>query len=139
MEWEVNLIEWLQKTVGNLNGTFVSALGFLGGEMGLLLVVLVILFCWKKECGKRLALIIGSQLFTAAMTKARRFPLSFFQQKRTISTTSSRPISPPRKPSAEINVPFRFPTVFWSHSIRLTSHSIVLSAGHPFPAHPFLN
>ncbi|MBR6464781.1 MAG: hypothetical protein IKS81_05805, partial [Verrucomicrobia bacterium] len=60
MEWEVSLIEWLQKTVGNLNGTFISALGFLGGEMGLLLVVLIILFCWKKETGKRLALIIAA-------------------------------------------------------------------------------
>lgn len=60
MEWEVNLIEWLQKTVGNLNGTFISALGFIGGEMGLLLVVLIILFCWKKETGKRLALIIAA-------------------------------------------------------------------------------
>ena len=35
MEWEVNLIEGLQKTVGDLNGMFVSVLGFLGGEMGL--------------------------------------------------------------------------------------------------------
>lgn len=60
MEWEVNLIEWLQKTAGDLNGVFISALGFLGGEMGLLLVVLIILFCWKKECGKRLALIIAA-------------------------------------------------------------------------------
>ena len=60
MEWEVNLIEWLQKTAGDLNGTFISALGFLGGEMGLLLVVLIILFCWKKESGKRLALIIAA-------------------------------------------------------------------------------
>ena len=60
MKWEVNLIEWLQKTVGNLNGTFISALGFIGGEMGLLLVVLIILFCWKKETGKRLALIIAA-------------------------------------------------------------------------------
>ena len=60
MEWEVSLIEWLQKTIGNLNGTFISALGFLGGEMGLLLVALIILFCWKKETGKRLALIIAA-------------------------------------------------------------------------------
>ena len=60
MEWEVSLSEWLQKTIGNLNGTFISALGFLGGEMGLLLVTLIILFCWKKETGKRLALIIAA-------------------------------------------------------------------------------
>ena len=60
MEWEVSLIEWLQKTVGNLNGTAVSVLGFLGGEMGLLLLVLIALFCWKKESGKRLGLIVAA-------------------------------------------------------------------------------
>ena len=70
MEWEVNLIEWLQKTVGDLNGTFISALGFIGGEMGLLLVVLIILFCWKKETGKRLALIIASVNSWLPMIKA---------------------------------------------------------------------
>ena len=70
MEWEVNLIEWLQKTVGNLNSTFISALGFLGGEMGLLLVVLIILFCWKKETGKRLALIIAAVNSWLPMIKA---------------------------------------------------------------------
>lgn len=70
MEWEVNLIEWLQKTVGNLNGTFISALGFLGGEMGLLLVVLIVLFCWKKESGKRLALVIAAVNSWLPMIKA---------------------------------------------------------------------
>ena len=70
MEWEVNLIEWLQKTVGNLNGTFISALGFLGGEMGLLLVVLIVLFCWKKESGKRLAIVIAAVNSWLPMIKA---------------------------------------------------------------------
>ena len=58
--WEISLIEWLQKTVGNLNGPFISILGFIGGEMGLLMIMLIILFCWKKETGKRLALIIAA-------------------------------------------------------------------------------
>ena len=70
MEWEVNLIEWLQKTIGDLNGTFISVPGFLGGEMGLLLVVLIILFCWKKESGKRLALIIAAVNSWLPMIKA---------------------------------------------------------------------
>ena len=58
MEWEVRVIEWLQKYLGSLAGTLGSALSFIGGEMGLLLVVIIVLFCWKKEFGKRLAVII---------------------------------------------------------------------------------
>ena len=60
MEWEVGLIEWIQKTLGSLNGTIGSMLSFIGGETGLLLVLLITLFCWKKESGKRLALIIAA-------------------------------------------------------------------------------
>ena len=58
MEWEAALIEWIQKTMGSLNNTVGTVLSFIGGEIGLLLMLLVILFCWKKEVGKRLALII---------------------------------------------------------------------------------
>ena len=58
MEWEVAFIEWIQKTLGSLNSTIGTALSFIGGEIGLLLVVLIVLFCWKKEFGKRLALIV---------------------------------------------------------------------------------
>ena len=59
MEWEVKLIEWIQKTLGSLNNIVGSVLSFICGEIGLMLVLLIILFCWKKESGKRLALIIA--------------------------------------------------------------------------------
>ena len=59
MEWEVQLIEWIQHTLGSMNDTVGAALSFIGGEMGLLLILLIILFCWKKESGMRLALIIS--------------------------------------------------------------------------------
>ena len=58
MEWEVGIIEWIQKTLGKLNGTVGTVLSFVGGEVGLMLVMLIILFCWRKETGKRLALIV---------------------------------------------------------------------------------
>ena len=58
MEWEVHLIEGLQKSLGSLTGPLGSALSFIGGEMGLLLVVLIVLFCWNKEFGKRLAVVV---------------------------------------------------------------------------------
>ena len=70
MEWEVRLIEWLQKYLGNLSGPIGSALSFIGGEMGLLLVVMIVLFCWKKEFGKRLAVIIVAVNAWMPMIKA---------------------------------------------------------------------
>ena len=59
MEWEVGLIEWIQKALGSLSSTVGTVLSFFGDEMGLLLLLLIILFCWKKESGKRLALMIA--------------------------------------------------------------------------------
>ena len=59
MEWEVALIEWIQKTLGSLNSTVGTVMSFIGGEIGLMLVSLIVLFCWKKESGMRLALIIS--------------------------------------------------------------------------------
>ncbi len=70
MEWEVGLIEWIQKALGSLNSTVGAVLSFIGGELGLLLVVLIILFCWKKESGKRLALIITAVNTWLPMIKA---------------------------------------------------------------------
>ena len=70
MEWEVGLIEWIQKALGSLNNTVGAALSFIGGELGLLLVLLIVLFCWKKESGKRLALIITAVNTWLPMIKA---------------------------------------------------------------------
>ena len=70
MEWEVELIEWTQRTLGSLNRTIGTILSFAGGEIGLLLVVLIVLFCWKKECGKRLALIVTAVNTWLPMIKA---------------------------------------------------------------------
>lgn len=58
MEWEVRLIEWLQAYFGSF-GSLVKLFAFLGGEVGLLMVVLIVMFCWKKEVGQRLALIVS--------------------------------------------------------------------------------
>ena len=70
MEWEVRLIEWIQKTLGSMNDTVGTVMSFVGGEIGLLLVLLIVLFCWKKETGKRLALIITAVNTWLPMIKA---------------------------------------------------------------------
>lgn len=59
MEWEVNLIEWMQANLGWLGG-LVKLLAFIGAETGLLAVVLIVMFCWKKEVGQKLALITAA-------------------------------------------------------------------------------
>ena len=69
MEWEVNLIAWLQAHLGFLGG-FVKFLAFLGAEAGLLLLVLIVLFCWNKKAGQRLALIVSSLNMWLPMIKA---------------------------------------------------------------------
>ena len=62
-DWEVNLIEWLQKTIGSAGQAIAKALSFIGGETIMLLVLLVVLFCYKKEAGKR----CGFTIVTASM------------------------------------------------------------------------
>ena len=52
-EWEVDLIEWLQNTMGSIGEGIAKALSFIGGETISLLVLLVVLFCYKKAAGMR--------------------------------------------------------------------------------------
>ena len=70
MEWEVNWIEWIQNALGSLNSAVGSALSFIAGEIGLLLMLLILLFCWKKESGKRLALTVTAVNTWLPMIKA---------------------------------------------------------------------
>lgn len=58
MDWEINLIEWVQKSLGGSHSTIGTVMGFVGGEFGLVLILLTIYFCWKKEVGKRLSMIV---------------------------------------------------------------------------------
>ena len=58
MEWETGLIVWLQKNL-SAPGEFSKYLDFFGAETGMLLVVLIVMFCWKKEVGQKLALVVS--------------------------------------------------------------------------------
>lgn len=52
-DWEVDLIEWIQNTMGSVGEAISKVVTFLGGETCLLIILLVMLFCYKKESGKR--------------------------------------------------------------------------------------
>lgn len=54
-DWEVNLIEWIQTNMGKIGETASKVLSFIGGEMFSLLLVIALVFCFRKEVGKRCA------------------------------------------------------------------------------------
>ncbi len=54
-DWEVDLIEWVQQNAGAFGETLVKVFSFIGGETFSIVVMLVVLFCYKKELGKRCA------------------------------------------------------------------------------------
>lgn len=69
MEWEAGLIEWMQAHIGSL-GSYVELLAFIGAETGLILVVLIVMFCWKKDVGQKLALMVVSVNMWLPMIKS---------------------------------------------------------------------
>ena len=58
MEWEAQLIEWLQTSLSSA-ANFAKHFDFFGTETGLLILVLVVMFCWKKKAGQKLVLIVS--------------------------------------------------------------------------------
>ena len=70
MEWEVSLIEWIQSSFGSLGNVLGNVFSFIGGETGLMILLVIVLFCWKKEAGQKLALVIASLHAWFAMIKA---------------------------------------------------------------------
>ena len=70
MEWEVGIIEWLQGGPAALNRILGGCFSFIGGETGLMILLVIALFCWKKEAGQKLALTVASLHVWFAMIKA---------------------------------------------------------------------
>lgn len=70
MEWEVRIIEWIQSNMGSFSKTLGSIFSFIGGEKGLLILLVIVLFCWRKKEGQKLALIIASLHVWFSMIKA---------------------------------------------------------------------
>ncbi|MCR5097105.1 MAG: phosphatase PAP2 family protein [Erysipelotrichaceae bacterium] len=70
MEWEVRIIEWLQSHVDSFAIYLGRLLTFVGGEKGLMIVILTVMFCWKKEVGKKVALILTAMSTWLTMIKA---------------------------------------------------------------------
>lgn len=69
MEWEVLMIEWIQQNLSVLGSALSNAFAFLGGEEGLLMLSLITMYCYKKEVGKKLILLLSSVLAWCGMFK----------------------------------------------------------------------
>ena len=70
MEWEVSIIEWIQREAGDVGTLLAKVFSFFGSETGIMLAILIILFCWEKKTGRRLALIIVAVNVWLPMVKA---------------------------------------------------------------------
>ena len=57
-DWEVDLIEWLQNNMGKAGEILSRVFSFIGGETISLLLIIVMLFCYKKAAGRRVALTV---------------------------------------------------------------------------------
>jgi membrane-associated phospholipid phosphatase len=54
-DWEVSLIEWVQRSMGQVGEIAARVMSFIGGETITLLLLIVLLFCYRKEAGKKVA------------------------------------------------------------------------------------
>jgi membrane-associated phospholipid phosphatase len=70
MEWEIRVIEWIQDNLAILGTVFDKIFGFVGGEKGLMVALLIVMFCWRKEVGYRLALVVALTNVWLPMIKA---------------------------------------------------------------------
>ena len=57
-QWEVDLIQWVQETMGSAGTALAKVFSFVGGETMSLLLLIVMLFCYRKAAGKRVALTV---------------------------------------------------------------------------------
>ena len=57
-DWEVDLIEWLQQNMGKIGETASKIFSYIGGETISLLLIIILVFCYKKEVGKRVSLTV---------------------------------------------------------------------------------
>ena len=57
-QWEIDLIAWLQQVMGKAGSIAAKVMSFIGGETFMLLLMIVMLFCYRKESGKRVALTV---------------------------------------------------------------------------------
>ena len=57
-DWEVSLIVWMQRSLGRFGMAVSDFFSTIGGETVSVVILLIVIFCWSKEAGKRCGLAI---------------------------------------------------------------------------------
>ena len=100
MEWEVRIIEWMQSNATDLSRFLGEFFSFIGGEMGLLVMLVVTMFCWKKKTGQRLVMVVASLLAWFAMIKAAvKRPRPYFEYPDRV-----KPLTPVNTDASATNI-----------------------------------
>jgi len=68
-DWEIDLIEWLQNTLGSVGKTIMQAFTLAGGEIFTLAVLLVIYFCYSKATARRCSIPLMAATLWFPMVK----------------------------------------------------------------------
>ena len=68
-DWEVSLIQWMQAHLESIGKPLGKVFSFLGGEIICFVVMIIILFCYRKEVGKRCAPALMAASAWFAMVK----------------------------------------------------------------------
>ena len=73
-DWEISLMAWLQANLGSFGKQIAKFVTFLGGELICILAIVIILFCYRKDVGKRcaMAMIAASGWFSMVKNIALR-------------------------------------------------------------------
>ena len=77
----------MQSNVNDLSRFFGELFSFIGGEMGLMVMLVISMFCWKKKTGQRLVMVVASLLAWFAMIKAVvKRPRPYFEYPDRVKT-----------------------------------------------------
>lgn len=68
-DWEVDLIEWLQHSLGGIGTTLTKVFTFIGGDVFTLIVLLAVYFCYSKEVARRCSIQVMAATLWFPMIK----------------------------------------------------------------------
>ena len=84
MTWEVSLMEWLQANIPGPLITFISQFSVFGEELALVAVMGFVYWCYDKELGRKLGLLVCSALIFNPMIKNLVFRLRPYMEHSSI-------------------------------------------------------
>ena len=92
MTWEVSLMEWLQSNIPGPLIAFISLFSAFGEEFALVAVMGFIYWCYDKEFGRKIGLLVCSSLIFNPMIKNLVFRLRPYMEHSSIKCL--RPVEP---------------------------------------------